>query len=361
MAESSGTESVKVDDGWMDILENGQLMKKTSKPGDTSRERPQRACKVTLNLKTILQESGQDVESETIENAVGFVGDYDFIHGVDLALPLMFPGEVAKVVIAPRFAFGDQGKEPDVPPNATLEVDVELLDVEWVDSENLFSLEDRLRFGESKKERGNFWYKRNDASTAIHCYRRAVEFSDATDEEMDLYHTEAPEALSDENKLQLLEQKAKIKQMLDLRTVALNNLAAAQMKTEAFEAALRSVNSVLQVDERNVKALYRKGKILAATGEIGDAISALTSAAKLDPTNRAVLHELNLLGVKKRQEVDKEKMMYQRMLQTNPAKEATLREKVKRKAAVKKWGLLAGSISIAVAILSFLLYHFYQV
>lgn len=38
-----------------------------------------------------------------------------------------------------------------------------------------------------------------------------------------------------------------------------NNLAAAQLKCEAYDAALKSVDNVLRCQPNNVKALFRKG------------------------------------------------------------------------------------------------------
>lgn len=39
-----------------------------------------------------------------------------------------------------------------------------------------------------------------------------------------------------------------------------NNMAAAQLKSEAYDAALSSVENVLRYQPKNVKALFRKGK-----------------------------------------------------------------------------------------------------
>jgi FK506-binding protein 8 len=41
-----------------------------------------------------------------------------------------------------------------------------------------------------------------------------------------------------------------------------NNLAAAQMKIKAYDTALQSVANVLRCQPKNVKALFRKGKVL---------------------------------------------------------------------------------------------------
>lgn len=40
-----------------------------------------------------------------------------------------------------------------------------------------------------------------------------------------------------------------------------NNLGAVQMKIGELESALQSVNTVLDLDPDNVKAIYRKGKV----------------------------------------------------------------------------------------------------
>ena len=82
------------------------------------------------------------------------------------------------------------------------------------------------------------------------------------------------------------ELKNRIKQLIELRAVAFNNLAAAQMKTEAYDQALTSVNNSLQLNEKNVKALFRKSKILSIKGEIADAIEAMKAAVSLEPSSR---------------------------------------------------------------------------
>jgi FK506-binding protein 8 len=41
-----------------------------------------------------------------------------------------------------------------------------------------------------------------------------------------------------------------------------NNLAAAQMKIKAYDTALQSVENVLRCQPNNVKAVFRKGKVL---------------------------------------------------------------------------------------------------
>lgn len=143
---SSLTDQQKAE-GWMDILENGQLLKRVLEAGNTSSSRPERGCKVTIRLTTRNKQTGEVVQSETYDRLEAFVGDYDVAHGVDLMLPLMHEGEVAQVVIHERFAYGSAGKEPDIPADCTLDCEIQLLEVQWIDSESQLPLKDRIKYG----------------------------------------------------------------------------------------------------------------------------------------------------------------------------------------------------------------------
>lgn len=53
------------------------------------------------------------------------------IHGWDKAVSAMLMGEVATLICGPQYAFGKKGAPPRIPPNATIETKLELVD--WVD------------------------------------------------------------------------------------------------------------------------------------------------------------------------------------------------------------------------------------
>lgn len=53
------------------------------------------------------------------------------MHGWDKAIATMHRGETATVILGPQYAFGARGAPPKIPPNATLECSLELID--WVD------------------------------------------------------------------------------------------------------------------------------------------------------------------------------------------------------------------------------------
>ena len=61
----------------------------------------------------------------------------------------MHVGETALIKIHHRFAYGETGKPPDIPPNTTLLCEVTLKSVEVVDMEvGDLPIQDRIRYGE---------------------------------------------------------------------------------------------------------------------------------------------------------------------------------------------------------------------
>jgi len=93
----------------------------------------------------------------------------------------MQKGEVAIIKIAHRFGYGSKGLAPKVPPNSNLVYEVELTEYENEKELNELTVEQRRTIGNRKRERGNFWYGRNESSLAVQCYRRALEFLDDVD------------------------------------------------------------------------------------------------------------------------------------------------------------------------------------
>lgn len=55
--------------------------------------------------------------------------------------------------------------------------------------------------------------------------------------------------------------RPEVQTILAERLKALNNMGAAQMRIEAYDVALKSLEAVLRCQPDNVKALFRKGKV----------------------------------------------------------------------------------------------------
>ncbi|XP_046663027.1 LOW QUALITY PROTEIN: peptidyl-prolyl cis-trans isomerase FKBP8 [Homalodisca vitripennis] len=292
---------------------------KTGKP-DT---RPQRLDICTIKYVGKLDDKIVD-EGEVAIN----IGDAEVIQGLDFVLPLMDLEEEAEVIVGPRFAFGSEGRQPDIPPDATLRYSVTLLSSEPEPPLETLTLHQRKEIGNRKKERGNYWYSRKNHTLAIQCYRRALEFLD-----------DHGVLSSEENKDETEEE---IHSLLEDRIKVYNNLAAAQMKIKAFDPALQSVDNVLRCQPNNVKALFRKGKVLAEKGEKTDeGISLLKKTLILDPDNVQAKNELNLLLAKQKKDTAQQRKLYKKMLGTNKPAEKRPSSPTRD---VRRWGMVVGCV-----------------
>ncbi|XP_054277838.1 peptidyl-prolyl cis-trans isomerase FKBP8 [Macrosteles quadrilineatus] len=317
---------------WLDILGSGQLLKKVIKKG-LSDSRPQRSDVCTVRYVGKYEDKVVDEGNVTIN-----LGDGEVIQGLDFTLPLMDLEEEAEVKVGPRFAFGSEGRAPDIPPDATLYYTVTLVSAEPEPLIETLPLKQRKEIGNRKKERGNYWYTRKDHTLAIQCYRRALEYLD-------------DHGLSAENQT---EPEEEIHSLLEDRIKVYNNLAAAQLKIKAFEAALQSVENVLRCQPENVKALFRKGKIMAEKGETEEAVALLRKALTIEPENSQTRNELNQLLAKQKKDIDLQKNLYKKMLGTNKAKE----DEPPPNNDAKLWGVLVGAVGALVSV--FVAYKWYK-
>ncbi|CAM9269117.1 unnamed protein product [Chrysoparadoxa australica] len=113
---------------------NGECLFRVIQPPEGKDEsNPTRECKVKVNY-VIKVQGGDLVDSTESKDPFEFtLGAWpsEAMFGWDKALAVMRRGEVAEVVCGPQYAYGSKGAPPKIPPNATLECELELLD--WVD------------------------------------------------------------------------------------------------------------------------------------------------------------------------------------------------------------------------------------
>lgn len=308
---------------WMDILGSGQLKKKTLKPGLPD-SRPQKADVCEISVTGKLEDGTIFEHFKCLEINLG---DNETIQGLDFALALMDKGEEAEIIIASRFGYGSLGFKPLVPPDATLYYDVTLLDVKPEPLISTLGIDERIAIGCRKKERGNWWYSRDEHTLAIHSYRRALDYLDDTD---------IPGEHNDEQMQHLLEERLK----------TYNNLGASQMKISAYDAALLSIDQVLNCQPKNVKALFRKSKILKEKGELSKSIEVIRQALAIEPDSKGFQQELSLLLAAQRKDNSKQRDLYKKMMGNSlPDNDSDKKKKASYNAF--KW-IAAFSFAVAV-------------
>ncbi|CAL9075142.1 unnamed protein product [Musa acuminata var. zebrina] len=111
---------------------------------------------VDVHYEGTLAETGEVFDSTHEDNTVfSFeIGSGTVIKAWDIALRTMKVGEVAKITCKPDYAYGSAGSPPDIPPNATLVFEVELVACRPRKGASLSSISDeKARLLELKKQR----------------------------------------------------------------------------------------------------------------------------------------------------------------------------------------------------------------
>ncbi|XP_026510722.1 peptidyl-prolyl cis-trans isomerase FKBP8 [Terrapene carolina triunguis] len=276
---------------WLDVLGSGLLKKTTLVPGQGVASRPRKGQDVTVRLKAMLEDGSVVEDSPSLSFTLG---DCDVMQALDLCVQLMEMGETASIMSDAKYCYGPQGRSPDIPPHAALTLEVQLLAVQDAPDLELLRGREKIQLANRKRERGNFYYQQADYVLAINSYDIALKTIDSS----------SKVDFSPEEEAELLEVKVK----------CLNNLAASQLKLDHYEAALRSCTQVLEHQPENIKALFRKGKVLAQQGEYSEAIPLLKAALKLEPSNKTIHAELSKLVKKHAEQKNVETAMYRKML-----------------------------------------------
>eukprot|EP00037_Helgoeca_nana_P005355 m.50978 g.50978 ORF g.50978 m.50978 type:complete len:308 (-) comp16373_c0_seq2:2470-3393(-) len=222
------------DDEWMDVLGSGTLRKKVVRAGRGRDTRPQRGEIVVFTLRVTVDGALVEGGLPTTEPRTVMVGEHDDALALDLILPLMELGEVAKVVTTPRY---DNRAVPS--PTSSIEYAIELLRVEPGIEVSDMGLELRLSRAQSKKERANELYGRGLHDDAVGQLQRAVTYlTDGVTDPTDEVHA--------------------------LTAVCWTNLAAALLKLPNTREAIKACDAALVLQPTNEKALFRKARVTAS-------------------------------------------------------------------------------------------------
>ncbi|XP_010256876.1 PREDICTED: peptidyl-prolyl cis-trans isomerase FKBP20-1 isoform X1 [Nelumbo nucifera] len=111
---------------------------------------------VDVHYEGVLAETGEVFDTTHEDNTIfSFeLGKGTVIKAWDIALRTMKVGEVAKITCKPDYAYGNAGSAPDIPPNATLVFEIELVACRPRKGSSLGSVSDeRARLEELKKQR----------------------------------------------------------------------------------------------------------------------------------------------------------------------------------------------------------------
>ena len=109
------------------MLVEGQLRKIVHQEGNG--EKPIKGQEIFALYKGSLQNGTVFDSNEDRDKPFNFVlGQGRVIKGWDEGFATMTKGEKATLICSPDYAYGERGSPPAIPPNSTLNFDVELID-----------------------------------------------------------------------------------------------------------------------------------------------------------------------------------------------------------------------------------------
>ena len=225
---------------------------------------------VTAHYTGTLESDGSKFDS-SVDRGTPFkftIGQGQVIRGWDEGFASMKVGEKAMLNIKSDYGYGDSGSPPKIPGGATLHFEVEL-----------------LGFGEKQKEKWEMSPEEKVAmATKVKADGTALFMEKRFGEAASMYEDAAGYAFEDEDGEQVPEDDKA------LYVSCWSNAAMCHIKTKAWADAIRCCDKVLELDgeEKNIKALYRRGLASLNKGDLSEAKKDLMAAYNVDKTNKDV-------------------------------------------------------------------------
>lgn len=237
-------------------------------------------------------------EDRDVQFDYGEGAEKGILRGVELAIGQMKLKETARVTIRSDYGFGEEGN-PDVgiPGGADLVYDVRLSNLEQVQQVwDYNSVAERTEAAEKLKEKGTHYFKSGNYRLACKLYNRGAEL-----------------VVSDGG---LNKEEGESKQAAIALRVALHlNLAACHLKLSEPSLVIKECGDVLQDDDKNVKAYFRRGQAHQLLQDYDESIVDFQEVFGIEPDNKAARTQIARSRSMIKAIRDKEKKAYANMFE----------------------------------------------
>ncbi|XP_052413238.1 inactive peptidyl-prolyl cis-trans isomerase FKBP6 [Carassius gibelio] len=224
------------------------------------------------------------------------------LYGLELGLLTMKKGEFSRFLFKPKYAYGDLGCPPHIPPLATVLYEVQVLDFldsaqvdEFMDlsmeEQNSVPLSTFLNVLDTQRSFGNLCFNKKRYEDARERYKQAVTL------------LQNREPVDEEEKKCLEEMKLPF----------LLNLSFTYLKLEKPHKALCYGQKVLDISPQNTKALFRCGQACLEMNDYEKAQDYLTLAQANKPFDPDINTLLRKLALCYKDYLDKEREMCSKM------------------------------------------------
>lgn len=273
------------------LSDDGGITRRIKVKGETFNS-PNEGATVEVHLEGSCQ--GRVFDSRDVTFVVGEADDKGVPLGVDRAMEKMQKGECCLLYLKSKYGFGTEGKpEFKVGPNTDVVYEVTLKDFKKFKESWEMELSEKLDMAVGIKRKGNHYFKAGRYHQAIIQYQRIVSWL-----EMECGTG--------------MEQQQKIRSLLLLSQL---NLALCFLRLKEFSQAVDNCNKVIEMDEKNEKALYRRGEARLLRNEFSLALADFRQVLHVNSWNRAARAQISICQRKIREHNERDKHIYANMFQ----------------------------------------------
>ncbi|XP_028303650.1 peptidyl-prolyl cis-trans isomerase FKBP5 [Gouania willdenowi] len=288
------------------LTDDGGIVRRIKLKGD-GYTNPNDGASVDVHLEGSCD--GRLFESRDVSFIVGEAEDKGIPLGVDRAMDKMQKGECCVLHLKPKYGFGSEGKpEYKIGPDKNITYEVTLKDFKKAKETWEMDLMEKLDLADAVKNKGNQYFKAGRYQQAIVQYHRIITWLEM----------ECGTGIEQQKRIQ------------DYEITAHLNLALCFLRTKEFSLVVDNCNKVIELDECNEKALYRRGEARLLRNEFTLAMADFQQVLQVNPTNRAARAQISICQSKIKEHHEQDKKTYANMFQKF-AERDTKTGKVRRK------------------------------
>lgn len=264
---------------------------------------PKEGSLVKIKLKGMYE--GRVFEEREADFNIGEGSEANVIGGIEIALEKFKEGEKSRLIIAPEYAFGSAGNESfGIPGGATVEYEVELLT--FIKTKQAWEMDPDEKIAQAKllKEEGNKYMKDGKYNLALKKYERIQGYVSGFDDQ----HEES----------------------VQLKKSTFLNMSLVYQKIENTDEVIANCNKVLEIEDNNVKALYRRGNARLSTQDFDRALNDFNKILQTEPENKAAQNGIIIANHKIQEYKHREKKLFAGMFDKFAAKDQQKEDKEKK-------------------------------
>jgi len=221
--------------------------------------------------------------------------EHNIPDGVEQALLKFKKQERSIIQLKPQFGFDSTGKEElGIPPNASLEYEIELKNFEKAKESWSMDADEKLEQAKMCKDKGTAHFKAGKYALAIKQYAKIVSY------------LEFEKTLKDEK---LAERDA-------LVLAAYLNQAMCCLKLNEYNITRDHCLKALEIDPKNEKGLFRMGQALLGMHEPESAKKQFETILQSDSNNKAASNQVVICNARIREQHQKDKKLYSNIFNT---------------------------------------------